>query len=179
MKKLLFAGLSAGALLLAPAVSFGCGDKFVILGRGARFGRILPSKYPASILIYMNPASNMPAAARQFKLEQTLKAAGHKPRVVESAADLEQALASGKYDIVLADIADTPGVQKDAASRPSKPLVVPVLYKPTPADLAAVEKRYGCLIAPTSSRGAELLPVLDQAMQSRAKGLGARCQTGT
>jgi hypothetical protein len=178
MKKLLLAGISA-ALLLGPELGLACGDKFVVLGRGMRFGRVLPSKYPASILIYMNPASNMPAAAKQFKLEQTLKAAGHKSRVVESAADLEQALATGKYDIVLADIADSPEVQKGAALGTSKPSVVPVLYKPTPADLAAVEKKYGCLIAPASSRSAELLPVLDQAMQSRAKGLGARCQTGT
>lgn len=179
MRKLLFTGYAAAALLLGPEVGLACGDKFVVLGRGMRFGRVLPAKYPASILIYMNPASNMPAAAKQFKLEQTLKAAGHKPRVVESATDLEQALASGKYDIVLADIADTPGIQKDATAGASKPSVVPVLYKPTPAELAAVEKKYGCLIAPVSSRSAELLPVLDQAMQSRAKGLGARCQTGT
>jgi hypothetical protein len=178
MKKLFLAGISA-ALLLGPEVGLACGDKFVVLGRGVRFGRAFASKYPASILIYMNPASHMSAAAREFKLEKTLKAAGHKTRVVESSADLEQALASGKYDIVLADIADSPGVQKDAASAASKPSVVPVLYKPTPEELAAVEKKYGCLIAPASSRSAELLPVLDQAMQSRAKGLGARCQTGT
>ncbi|HTO85921.1 MAG TPA: hypothetical protein VMR54_00140 [Thermoanaerobaculia bacterium] len=178
MKKLFLAGLGAVLFLLGPAAALACGDKFVVLGRGARYGRGV-SKYPASILIYMNPASHMPAAAKEFKLEATLKAAGHKTRVVESSAAMEQALASGKYDIVLADIADTPDVQKDAASAASKPSVVPVLYKPTPAELAAVEKKYGCLIAPASSRNADLLPVLDQAMQSRAKGTGVRCETGT
>jgi hypothetical protein len=30
-----------------------------------------------------------------------------------------------------------------------------------------------------SSRSTDLLPVFDQAMQSRVKGVGARCQTGT
>jgi len=180
MRKLpLLLALGAGVFLAGAPAAFGCGDKFVVLGRGVRFGRAFASKYPASILIYMNPASHMPAAAREFRLEKTLKSAGHKTRFVESTADLEQALASGKYDIVLADISDSPGVQKDAASAASKPSVVPVLYKPTPEELAAVEKKYGCLIAPASSRSAELLPVLDQAMQSRAKGLGARCQTGT
>jgi hypothetical protein len=162
----------------APGV-LGCGDKFVVLGRGVRFGRAFAAKHPGSVLIYANPASQMPAAMKEFRLEATLKAAGHRPRVVESSADLEQALASGKYDIVLADIADSPGVQKESASAASKPLVVPVLYKPTPAELAAVEKKYGCLIAPASSRSPDLLPVLDQAMQSRAKGIGVRCQTGT
>ena len=180
MRRTLLLVVMAAAVLMAGAhVASGCGDKFVVLGRGVRLRRAFPAKYPASILIYMNSASNMPAAAKQFKLEQTLKAAGHKPRLVESAADLEQALASGKYDIVLADISDSPAVQKDAAAGASKPSVVPVLYKPTPAELEAVEKKYGCLIAPASSRATELLPVLDQAMQSRAKGDGARCQTGT
>ena len=162
----------------APAV-LGCGDKFVVLGRGVRFGRAFAAKFPASVLIYANPASHMPAAAKEFRLEATLKAAGHKTRVVESSADLEQALTSGKYDIVLADLADSPGVQKNAASAASKPMVIPVLYKPTPTELAAVEKTYGCLIAPASSRSPDLLPVLDQAMQSRTSGTGARCQKGT
>jgi hypothetical protein len=180
MRKMpLLLALGAVVFLAVAPAALGCGDKFVVLGRGVRFGRAFAAKYPASILIYMNPASNMPAAAKEFKLEKTLKGAGHKTRIVASSADLEQALASGKYDIVLADIADSAGLQKDAASAVSKPSVVPVLYKPTPEELAAVEKKYGCLIAPASSRSADLLPVLDQAMQSRAKGLGARCQTGT
>jgi len=176
MKKLLFTALAAAALLLGPAVVLACGDKFVVLGRTAR---VITTKYPASILIYVNPASHMPAAMKEFRLDATLKKAGHKPRIVESSAELEQALASGKYDLVLADLSDSPGVQKNAAAAASKPLVVPVLYKPTPDELAAVEKKYGCLIAPASSRNTDLLPVLDQAMQNRAKGIGARCQTGT
>ena len=179
MKRVLVAGLAVGVVLFGSDAAFGCGDKFVVLGRGVRFGRAFAAKYPASILIYRNPASHMPAAVSEFRLEATLKTAGHKTQVVESPADLQRALASGKYDIVLADLADSPDVQKDAASAASKPSVVPVLYKPTPAELAAVEKKYGCLIAPASSRGSDLLPVLDQAMQNRIKGLGVRCQTGT
>jgi hypothetical protein len=176
MKKLLFTALAAAALVLGPSAVLGCGDKFVVLGRGVRF---FATKYPATILIYVNPSSHMPAAMKEFRLEATLKRAGHKPKIVESSTDLGQALTSGRYDIVLADLSDSPAVQKDASAAASKPLVVPVLYKPTPDELAAVEKKYGCLIAPASSRSTDLLPVLDQAMQSRAKGVGARCQTGT
>jgi hypothetical protein len=180
MRKIpLLLALAAVVFLSGSPAALGCGDKFVVLGRGVRFGRAFAAKYPASVLIYVNPASHMPAAMKEFQLEAALKAAGHKTRVAESSADLEKALASGKYDIVLADIADTPGVQKDASAAASKPSVVPVLYRPTPAELAAVEKKYGCLIAPASSRSPDLLPVLDQAMQNRAKGTGVRCQTGT
>jgi hypothetical protein len=176
MKKLLFTGIAAAALALGPVAVLACGDKFVVLGRTGRF---FVTKYPAAILIYVNPGSHMPAAMKEFRLEATLKRAGHKPKTVDSSADLEQALSSGKYDLVLADLSDCPGVEKDAVSAVSKPLVVPVLYKPTPDELAAVEKKYGCLIAPASSRSTDLLPVLDQAMQNRAKGIGARCRTST
>jgi CheY-like chemotaxis protein len=176
-KTRLLLAFAAFVFLGGSAAVLGCGDKFVVLGRGMRLGRASPAKFPGAVLIYVNPASHMPAAMKEFRLEATIKGAGHKTRVVESGADLEQALASGKYDIVLADIADSPGVQKGAAIAASKPSVIPVLYKPTPAELAEVEKKYGCLIAPASSRSPDLLPVLDLAMQSRAKGLGLRCQT--
>jgi hypothetical protein len=176
MKKLLFAGLTVAALVLGPAAVLACGDKFVVLGRAGRF---FVTKYPATILIYVNPASHMPAAMKDFRLEATLKKAGHKPKTVDSSADLEQALASGKYDLVLADLSDCPDVSRDAASTTGKPMVVPVLYKPTPEELSSVEKKYGCLIAPASSRATDLLPVLEQAMQNRAKGAGTRCRTST
>ncbi|HEY3122533.1 MAG TPA: hypothetical protein VGK70_00550 [Thermoanaerobaculia bacterium] len=180
MRKLtLFLVLAAVVFLGGVAATLGCGDKFVVLGRGMRFGRAHAAKFPGSVLIYVNRASHMPAAMKEFRLEPTLKAAGHSIRVVENFADLDQMLTSGRYDIVLTDVADSARVQERAASSLSKPLVVPVLYKPAPAELAAAEKKYGCLIAPTSTRSLDLLPVVDQAMQGRAKGQVARCLTGT
>jgi hypothetical protein len=162
----------------APA-AFGCGDKFVVLGRGVRFGRAYAAKFPGSVLIYVNPASHMPVAMKEFRLETMIRAAGHKTRVVESTGDFEQAMSSGKYDIVLTDIGDGAEAQNRATSASLKPTVIPVLYKPTPADLEGVEKKYGCLIAPASSRRSDLLPVLDKAMQNRKSGAGVRCQTAT
>jgi hypothetical protein len=169
----------AAALLVESPAVLGCGDKFVVLGRGVRFGRAYAAKFPGSVLIYVNPASHMPVAMKEFRLETMIRAAGHKTRVVESNAEFEQALASGKYDIVLADIGDGTDAQKRAFSVSSKPTVIPVLYKPTPADLEGVEKKYGCLIAPASSRRSDLLPVLDKAMQNRKGGAGVRCQIAT
>ena len=46
------AALVTGALVLGPDIAAGCGDKFVLLGRGARVAR---SKFPSTILIFMNP----------------------------------------------------------------------------------------------------------------------------
>ena len=169
------AALVGGALFLGPEVVAGCGDKFVLLGRGARVAR---SKFPSTILIYMNPSSRVPAADKEFRLEATLKAAGHKAKVAESEAEVQTALASGKYDLVLADFVDVPEMRKDAGTTASKPLVLPLLYKPTTAELAAAEKDAQCMVRP-SKQSRDLLVVVDQAMQDRRKGDGAICQNAS
>ena len=117
--------LVVGAVVLGEDVASACGDKFVLLGRGARVAR---SKFPSTILIFMNPTSRVPAADKEFHVEAVLKAAGHKAQVAESEAEVEKALASGKYDLVLADYNDVPALRKEAgvgvleAGRPAAPL---------------------------------------------------------
>jgi hypothetical protein len=168
---LILMSVVVGVLVLGEAVASACGDKFVLLGRGARVAR---SKFPSKILIYMNPASRVPAADKEFHVEAVLKAAGHKAQVAENEAEVEKALASGKYDLVLADYNDVPALRKDAASLPSKPVVLPLLYKPTPAELSAAEKEAECLVRP-SKASRDLLVVVDQTLAERRKGVGAIC----
>jgi ABC-type amino acid transport substrate-binding protein len=167
--------VAALLFLTASPLAFGCGDKFVVLGRGARFNRAFAARHPGSILIYMYPASRMQAAEKDYKLEATLRAAGHKPRLVTSPAELGEAISSGKYDLVLADLPDAATVQREAGATPSNPEVIPVLYKPTPSELARVEHQNGCYVR-ASSKNEDLLAIVDQAMKSKLKGKGARCQ---
>src|SRR5262245_18829243 len=109
---LTFMAMILGALILGETVASACGDKFVRLGRGVRVGH---SKFPSRILIYMNPTSRVPAADKEFHVEAVLKAAGHKTQVAENEAEVEKALASGKYDLVLADYNDVPALRKEAS----------------------------------------------------------------
>jgi len=172
MKRLpLLAAIVVGMLALAPGGATGCGDKFVLIGGGARVNR---SKFPSRVLVFMNPGSRIPAAEKEFHVEATLAAAGHKPKVVESEAEVEKALASGQYDLVLADLADVPMLRKECSSSASKPAVLPLLYKPTAAELAAAEKEANCLVRP-SKRSSDLLAVIDETMQSRQKGASPNC----
>ncbi len=122
----------------------------------------------------MNPTSRVPAADKEFHVEAVLKAAGHKAQVAESEAEVEKALASGKYDLVLADYNDVASLRKEAATSSSKPIVMPLLYKPTPAELAAAEKEAECLVRP-SKASRDLLVVVDQTLAERRKGVGAIC----
>jgi hypothetical protein len=166
---------AAGAALLAllQGAAFGCGDKFVLLGGGARVHR---SKYPSRVLVYMNPASRIPAAEKQFHVEATLTAAGHKAKVAESEAEVQKALDTGKFDVVLADYADVPELRKRCGTSASKPAVVPLLYKPTAGELAAAEKEANCLVR-TSNKGSDLLAVIDETMKDRSKGIASNCST--
>jgi hypothetical protein len=172
MKRLpLLAAIVVGMLVLGRGAAAGCGDKFVLIGGAARVNR---SKFPSRVLVFMNPASRVPAAEKEFHVEATLTAAGHKAKVVESEGEVEKALQSGKYDLVLADVADVANLRKQCGASASKPAVLPLLYKPTAAELAAAEKEANCLVRP-SRKSSDLLAVIDETMQSRQKGASPNC----
>jgi ABC-type amino acid transport substrate-binding protein len=162
-----------GALIFLGAAAYvdACGDKFLVVGRGVRYTRVRAATHPGSILLYMNPASRVLAAAREAKLEASLKQAGHKVQTVETQRQLDDALKTSKFDIVVADVADGPSVEKQVRSEPSQPAVVPVLYKPTDGELAAARERYGCALKAPSR---DPLAAIDEAMSQRLKTADAK-----
>jgi len=172
-RALVVAATVAGVLALGEGVASGCGDKFVLIGGAARVNR---SKYPSRVLVFMNPASRIPAAEKEFHVEATLTAAGHKAKVVESQAEVQKALESGTYDVVLADYADVPELRTRCGAIASKPSVLPLLYKPTAGELAAAEKEANCLVRP-SKRSSDLLGVIDETMKDRRRGVAPNCST--
>jgi hypothetical protein len=168
---IVIAATIACVLALGQGVAAGCGDKFVLVGGAARINR---SKFPSRVLVFMNPASRVPAAEKEFHVEATLTAAGHKAKVVESEAEVQKALESGKYDLVLADVADVPELRKQCGASASKPAVLPLLYKPTAAELSAAEKEANCQVRP-SKKASDLLAVIDETMKDRSKGIAPNC----
>jgi hypothetical protein len=177
MRRLLLAlGSAVGVFFFAATAVLGCGDKFVVLGRGVRFQRVYTAAHPASILIYMNPASHMPAAEREYQLQAILKLAGHKASIVEDASELPKALGAKNYDLVIADVSDATALQREAGAAASKPSVIPLVYNPTGAELKAAEKQYSCLVQ-ASKKNHQLLAVIDEAMLGKLKGTGVQCAT--
>jgi hypothetical protein len=163
----------AAAILLSTGIAAACGDKFVMLGRGMKteMGR---ARHPASILLFNNPSSRLPAAEREYGLAATLKAAGHKPLVLQDRVQLEEALISRGYDLVMADFADVPSLEQSVRKSAPDVVVIPVLYKPSGAELAEAQRQYGCLLK-ASNKHNDLLTVIDEVMGSRAKGVAANC----
>src|SRR5713226_302766 len=154
--------LAVGTLLMSIAVVDACGDKLLRIGRGARFQR---SVHPASILIYVS--ANTPMAATS-KVQSFLKRAGYKPRVVQGMDGFGGALSSGQYDLVLTDLSDVPGLQKQIDISSSKPSIVPIAIKATKAELTAAKRQYRCLVK-NSDDGDEYLDAIEAAMRLRAR----------
>ncbi|HEU5248982.1 MAG TPA: hypothetical protein VFW15_03275 [Thermoanaerobaculia bacterium] len=173
-KSLVALGALAGILLASDSLD-ACGDKLVLLGRGIRFQRMIATKHPATILVYLNPGSGISAADREFQLRSLLKLAGHKPRSVATATELTKEIGSGTYDLILADYSDVAELEKQIPSAKPKPGLIPVMYNPSADQRAAAQKKYSCLVTP-AKKNYDLLKVIDQAMAIGPDGSAPRCQ---
>src|SRR5947208_14171903 len=90
------------ALVVAVGVWMGgdllaCGDKFLVAGRGTRYQRPKNAR-AASVLIYANPSSGLPAALKKVKVDSVLKHEGHRSTTVETFDQLSAILAGGRFD---------------------------------------------------------------------------------
>ena len=145
--------LGAAVLLLSAHIDLGaCGDKFLRLGRVLRLAH---SAYPSSILIYSGTDAGAAGVAKQLKLGQTLKQAGHKVKEIARGSDLAPALSSGSYDLVL-------GAPTSVAAMPAAgaPLFVPLLLKPTAEERARAEQQFGAVLT-AAVTSQELITKLD------------------
>ena len=147
-----------------------CGDKFLVVGRGAR--RVQKARHPASILLLLRSDAQLAAAVRAIKLEATLKQAGHEVETMTESSPLPERLARGRYDFVVTSLEGAPATAREMAAVASPPAVIPVAVNAEgPARLAA-EKQYGLVIqAPT--RSLSYLNAIDAAM-GRRESIAAR-----
>jgi len=155
-------GLSTGA-----ARGEACGDKFLRVGRGARYQRGYVAVHPACILLYADPRSPVSSALRE--LESALRRAGHKATIVEAPAGVMPALTTGHYNIILVGLDDLAAVQAEAKKSPVKIDVLPVLHEPSPIARQAAEKDFHC-VAEAPGRKMDILAEIDDLMEMAQKG---------
>ena len=152
--------------LLIGAVAWGCGDKLMLV-MGVRASQIKPL-HPAAILVLPGQSPSAPIV-RNLQAQAAFKKAGHRFQVVEDAAGLNAALKTGKYDVVMADMSQASEVSQEAALSASKPVVLPVAYKPSKDERSAAEKKYHCLLKAPGNTD-DYLASIDQAMEWKLKG---------
>src|SRR5215212_7175525 len=97
--------LALSTSALYPAAQ-ACGDKFLMVGRGAKFQRAYASLYPGKVLIYARPSSDAKAGVSNLQLHKALRQAGHSVSIIEDWTLLEQALKTVPFDVILVDAAE-------------------------------------------------------------------------
>ena len=160
-------GLLVSLWAVGGAEVLACGDKLVVVGRGLRPKRV-KGGVPASILLYTDPKGSLPAALEEGHLRKDLEKAGHRLRSVSSREELDAALDTGTYDLVFADFKAAPSVETEAKAAPSKPTVLPTLFNPTDAEMAAASKQYECVVK-SPGQQKDYLAVVNEALALRAK----------
>ena len=152
-----------------------CGDKFLRVGRGARYQRSYVAVHPASLLLLARPGSPVAAALRE--LEPALKRAGHKPIVVEDVSAMAPALSGGHVSLVLADLKDLPSVESAAKASGTRVDMLPFLDQPTRAARDAATQTYRC-VAETPGKKAQVLAEIDEILEITLKGTGESNRKG-
>jgi ABC-type amino acid transport substrate-binding protein len=166
MRRLAVGAVLVGTALLSGTAALACGDKLLAIGRGVRFQRAYAA-HQANLVIY-SAGTQSGATLGSTKLQTTLKRAGHKVQIAEGGSQLDEALKSGKVDVVLVDFADLGEITRLLQSAPSKPVILPILFKPSKAELAAAQKEYKfALKAPADD--VQYLTAIDEAMKSKLR----------
>jgi DNA-binding NtrC family response regulator len=161
-----------------------CGDKLLVLGRGVRFF-VDTADYPARILFYVNPNSPGSEKVEFTQLQAIMRQAGHRFSWVTGKEEFAGALKTQRFDLVLADFADAPGLEEMIKASPSKPMLLPWVYQQTKADAqqaktlaAAAKERYRfALMAPF--KVGKFLSTIDQSMELRSKQVETRAKVAT
>ena len=155
--------VAVGVWALAPIVE-ACGDKFLLVGRGARFQRVYASVYPGKVLIFARPSTDTKVAIRDPQLHKALRQAGHAVSVIEDWPLLEQAMKTVPVDLVLVDVGEAERLQKLMDTSPGAP---EPLYVASPRS-AAVAKQFTCKLK-ESDKPVRFLDEVENAMKARSR----------
>jgi ABC-type amino acid transport substrate-binding protein len=164
MRTLAGSALLVAAAWLSGTTALGCGDKLLALGRGLRFQRPYAAQQANLVIYSAGPQSS--ATLGNVKLQTTLRRAVRSLQLVQGGSQLDQALKSGKVDVLLVDFADLAGITSTLQSASWKPIILPVIVKPSKAGLAAALKEYKFALK-AGAGDFEYLRVIDEAMKSR------------
>ena len=105
------AALAAALCILGASDLLACGDKYLSSGRGTRYQRPKNAR-AASVLIYADPSTDLPAAMQDARVQSALKHGGHRATTVQTLEQLSAVLQGGRFDVVLAATAAAAAVQQ-------------------------------------------------------------------
>jgi hypothetical protein len=169
-RRMMFATAVSVFVLSAAVEAVACGDKFLIVGRGARFQRGYVSIYPASVLLVDTKGS----AGKDLLVP--LRRAGHRVDVVHDSGLVGRAMAGNNYEVVLSDWSSASEIQSLVSSAAKPALFVPVLNGASKTDLETATKLYGCPLDSGKRKvKRSFLARLDDVIEAKRKSKPVKC----
>jgi hypothetical protein len=144
-----------------------CGDKLLRIGRNFRFHKKAAKELPARMLIYTPPDSKTLPGRAATQIQTYFQEVGHKPLAVQNIDELDRALKSGQYDLILTDFADAATLQRKVEGSPSQTVILPVLYKRSKAEQAVAASQYRVIVKNPREDG-DFIDAIYSVMKSRA-----------
>jgi hypothetical protein len=118
------------ALGSAALEAHACGE-LMLRGLGTMRFHAFASQTPANILLYsvVAAANSKVPAATDARLHASLKRVGHKVTLARGAGELEQALSTGRFDVMIAYANDMLAAKTQIANASPEPTLIPVLHE--------------------------------------------------
>jgi hypothetical protein len=148
------------ALCLTATEAEACGELMLRTLDTMRFHAFV-TRHPASILLYSGEGSVHPPA-QTSKLHDGIEKAGHKVTLARGSEELAKALASHKYDVVVAYADDLVAVSTQMANASRESTLIPVLDGV--ADERQMRARFPHLVNGDLN---ELLKAIEQSMKAQ------------
>jgi len=161
MRKLAVVLIALSVTGSAVKIANACGDKTMRVGRGLRFHQVEAKKNPSSVLILKQ---SLPPG-KASRLQDFLKAVGHKANTFDNVDQVSEALKTAQYDLVLTDVAAAGNLQRQLASLSPKTAVVPVTFKSEEATAARQYK----VVVKNPTHAEDFLRAINQVMKARSK----------
>jgi hypothetical protein len=147
------------ALCGATTQAQACGE-LMLRSLGAMRFRAFATKNPATILLYSGDAADKRPAATDTKLHDALERVGHKVTFARGHAELGEALAGKRYDVLIAYADDIARAFDQMAKAGHEPALIPVLDA-TAANEREMRERYPRLVTGSFK---DLLKAIERAM---------------
>lgn len=138
----------AGALFSSQALA--CGENKFRTGHGLQFHDHRASVYGA-VLVY--------AASDRALAPRVLRRAGHTVVVASDASQVAAAIASTRFDVVIAPIEDVPALAEQLTGAIQAPKIVPIVRQRGALD--AARDRYGNALS-TLSGGRQIIALVNE-----------------
>ena len=154
----LCAAIGASATSQAQA----CGEVMYRMGGALRYHAFI-TRHPAEILLYADKASDAQPSAHRDEFHHSLEKAGHKVTVVDGPESLSQALATHRFDVIIAYATSLPTVNAQLAHAQREPSLIPVFQR---GGDEAARKQYPLALNEDANLN-QFLKTIEQTMKAR------------